>query len=54
MAFNKTGSPQPINVLPDKCQICGVNNAEFNVGGKLVCSACRDNSQQEQPQTKED
>ena len=44
MAFKKTGSPRPIEVLNNKCQKCGVNKAAVIEDGNLICSSCRDKS----------
>lgn len=42
MPFQKTGSPQPIEVMPEICGMCNQNQAEFNVNGQFVCGSCRD------------
>jgi len=41
MAFLKTGSPQPIEVVEVCCK-CGKNTSLFSENGELVCSSCRD------------
>jgi hypothetical protein len=41
MAFQKVGSPQPLEVVNDICQECNVNKAEFHIDGKFVCGSCK-------------
>lgn len=48
MGFMKIGSPQPMEVVSDMCQICGKNKAQFNIKGKLVCSECKDSVPEEE------
>lgn len=41
MAFNKTGSPSPLNVVSESCGQCGSTTGPFSIkGGKLLCSSC--------------
>jgi len=47
MAFQKTGSPRPIEVLPEICQECGKEKAEFSINGKMVCTNCKEKLTQE-------
>ena len=42
MSFLKTGTPQPMTIMGDMCEICGQNKAEFIVDGKSVCSQCKE------------
>ena len=48
MAFQKVGSPQPIQVLEEVCSVCGKNKAQFNENGRMICSECRNISQKEE------
>lgn len=45
MAFQKVGSPQPLEIVSDKCEMCGQNIAQFHVNGKFVCGTCKDSMQ---------
>lgn len=47
MSFIKTGSPQPLNVMPEICQICGKNKAEFSINGQMICSSCKQETEKE-------
>jgi ribosomal protein L37AE/L43A len=41
MSFQKVGTPQPLNIVPELCQKCGKNKAEFNLNSMFVCSECK-------------
>ena len=42
MAFNKTGTPQPMQIMKTgKCEVCHKNEAHEDSEGKKVCSSCK-------------
>jgi hypothetical protein len=48
MSFLKTGSPQPMAVVDEMCQICGARKAEFFVNGQSICTECKAKLESEQ------